>query len=159
MFSHAWYLCSRFCFSFFRYQFFCFAYAAEKLSPCSQFYDSHLVSVFCTTNGMCFINMFPGNIFVYLCLFRDGRYITFNSSSLFASSFSGFWRPVTIMQQDIIIIIVIIVIIIIIIIIIIIFIIIIIIIIIIINRFYLTHPLYVVLRSNVIFTQLSDTFM
>ena len=54
--------------------------------------------------------MFPGNIFVYLCLFRDGRYITFNSSSLFASSFSGFWRPVTIMQQDIIIIIVIIVI-------------------------------------------------
>ena len=40
----------------------------------SEFYNSHLVSVFCTTNGMYFVDMLSEIIFVYPCLFCDSQY-------------------------------------------------------------------------------------
>ena len=64
----------------------------------SEFDNSHLVSVFCTTNGMYFVDMLLEIIFVYPCLFCDSRYYV-NLSSSFVSSFLGFWRPVTIMHD------------------------------------------------------------
>ena len=59
----------------------------------SEFDNSRLASVFCTTNGMYFVDMLLEIIFVYPCLFCDSRYYVNLSSSL-VSSFLGFWRPI-----------------------------------------------------------------
>ena len=56
----------------------------------SEFYNSRLVSVFCFTNGVYFVDMLPEIIFASFRLFCD---ITFNTSSSFVSSLLGFRRP------------------------------------------------------------------
>ena len=61
----------------------------------SEFYNSRMVSVFCDTNGMYFVDLLPK---IKLVFFATAD-ITFNVSSSFVSSFSGFQRRVNIIHD------------------------------------------------------------